>query len=416
MINKIILILFELGYGIKFNLIGEISISEIFLIATSFFYIKKINFRKNKEIGRFTILYTLLIVIQIITEIAIDNNFNSAAKGIAINILSYLHIIFLYTYLKKSRSLISFALLGLILRFIIFGKDIESINIEDSAFIALLKFTLVPILSYSLIFLASTTQKWKTEYIAITLGILLIILGARSGGGIIFMTGLLSYIKRASQQLHFANFKIVLIIASVSIYTSYCFYVNQVLEGKIRSGNSEQLFRAENPYNPINLLMMGRSEVFVGYQAFTDKPWTGWGAWPKDPGMKYHKLQAKINNGKYNIYNILYDEIPSHSVLIGIGMMNGIFALFTMMLIFIYIIYMAKKTLKTNDAYTYVTVAFLIDFIWTMLFSPQSAFRYVVPIEMAFILITYQKYFVFKRIHKKICKKSPLLLQETSKT
>lgn len=65
---------------------------------------------------------------------------------------------------------------------------------------------------------------------------------------------------------------------------------------------------------------------------------------------------------------------------------------------------MAKKTLKTNDAYTYVTVAFLIDFIWTMLFSPQSAFRYVVPIEMAFILITYQKYFVFKRIHKKYAK------------
>lgn len=58
--------------------------------------------------------------------------------------------------------------------------------------------------------------------------------------------------------------------------------------------------------------------------------------------------------------------------------------------IFVFTIKKAIFILKYEDPFITTVIILVIDFIWTMLFSPQSAFRYIVPIEIAFILCTYQ--------------------------
>lgn len=388
--DKLLLVLFELCFGIKINLIGVISPSELFLLISSFHYIRKIKPSHNKDLSLLTRLYIGLIIIQCITEAVTGNEFNNTAKGIAVNIVSYLHFTFLFFYFQKNRKLIVYAAIGYILKLIIFGMPLEDTpSLSDSAFIGFLKFTLVPILTYVFIIIPCVYKRINMSILLCTIGLGLIILGARSGGGIFFISGIINYSLQMKKKLHFKNLKAISILCGVLLYGTYCFYVQAVTNGEIKSGNTEQLLKAENPYNPINLLMVGRSEVFVGYVAFTDKLLTGWGAWAKDPNMKYHILQSYISNSIYNDANILNDEIPSHSVLIGSAMMNGIFAFILMLAIFIFTIKRGIYILKHGDPYTSVIIILLIDFIWTMCFSPQSAFRYITPIEMAFILCTY---------------------------
>lgn len=389
--DKLLLILFELCFGIKINLIGVISPSELFLLVSSFYYIYKLKISYNKDLTLLTRLYLGLIIIQLITETIIGNEFNNASRGIAVNVISYLHFCFLFYYFKKDRKLVAYAAIGYVLKIIIFGRELEETStLEDSAFIGFLKFSLVPILTYSFIAIACLYRKINMSLIMCIAGLGLIILGARSGGGIFFISGILNYALSIKKKLHLKNIKAIGIIGLFLLYGCYCSYVQAVKSGEITSGNTQQLLKTDNPYNPINLLMMGRSEVFVGYVAFTDKPLTGWGAWTKDPNMKYHMLQSSISNSKYNKNNISNDTIPSHSVLIGSAMMNGIFAFILMLNIFFFTIKRAIYILKNEDIYITAIIILLIDFIWTMCFSPQSAFRYITPIEIAFILCTYQ--------------------------
>lgn len=385
--EKLLLIFFELGFGFKFHFFGDFSITELFLLLSCPYYIRKIDYHKVNILRILTYIYMVLIFAQCISEISIGNSFNNAARGIAVNVFSYLHVIFLSYYFLKNRSNIAYLALGIVIRYSLMSNTdgIEGLH-EDLVFLRLLKFTLIPIIDYVLVYVYAKARFKNIEIFICFLGASLVVMGSRSGGGIIFIAGLLSYILRKNPNL---LIKRVWPIILFGLYGVYAYYVNLVLNGEIVSGNSAQLLNAGNPYNPVNLLAVGRSEVFVGFVAFMDRFWTGWGAWTSDPGMRYHIMQSVISNTIYNPANVLNDVIPSHSVLIGSGMMNGIFAFLMMLTIFVFILRKAIKLFNVPDRYTYVILFFTIDFLWHMLFSPQSAFRYILPLNMAFILISY---------------------------
>lgn len=56
----IIILLFELGFGIKFNIIGQISISELFLFVYVPFILSKVKWKKAVELRKITIAYVVL--------------------------------------------------------------------------------------------------------------------------------------------------------------------------------------------------------------------------------------------------------------------------------------------------------------------------------------------------------------------
>lgn len=141
------------------------------------------------------------------------------------------------------------------------------------------------------------------------------------------------------------------------------------------------------------MLITGRTETFVGYVAFIDKPLTGWGAWSKDPNWKYHILASYMGNkDDFNFANTnhIVDIIPSHSVIIGYAMQNGVFAFIAILLIILFVIRMALYSIKKNDYYNYALMYFLIVLCWNGLFSPLSHFRLSLPLYMSFILVRYQ--------------------------
>lgn len=391
----LILFLFELGFALKFNLIGVISISELFLL----FYVPivilpKVCWKRSKDLRSITVAYIVLLLFQMLSEYMVGNELTNSLKGIAITVVSYFHFIFLIYYLSKWKKLILVLLLSQIFMRLFSEVAVEEQTIEDvmhGEAAAYLKFYISPIVMLIFLCLSVMLTTKKFPLLFSFLGVILVVLGARSSGGMAFVAGLVTYM--ISHRLVVRNkkrFIISLVILCVIAYSCYVYYVNQVLSGAITSGNNRQLFLCENPYNPLELLMAGRSEMWVGWQAFMDKFWFGHGAWPYDSTGKYQRMMYAMHDNLRNMALDLHYMIPSHSVLVGSGMMNGICTFLAMgYILFFFVKRGVLSFIRCEKAYKLVLVYFVFNLLWTALFSPQSHFRLSMPIAFAIIFVIY---------------------------
>lgn len=392
----IIILLFELGFGIKLNLIGVISVSELFLlIFVPLFVLPKVKWNEAVGVKQVTMAYSALLGFQILSEFMVGNNLSSALKGIAITVVSYLHFMFLIYYLARLKLLILVLVVAQMARAVVFGTDIEEQSIEDvmsGEGATYLKFYISPIvISFSLAM--SMIFKYKNfALLHSMLGIVLIVLGSRSSGGIALATGLVTYMFEHRVLTYNKKFIVMSLVLGCMIgYAFYVYYVNRVLSGEITSGNSRQVFLCSNPYNPLELLMAGRSEVWIGWQAFMDNFWFGHGAWAYDSTGRYQRMMIALHGelSTFTRSQVSYHFlIPSHSVLIGSGMMNGVFAFLSMGVIVVY--FLRKGVLSfihCDDRYKLVLVNSVISLFWTALFSPQSHFRLTMPVAFAIIFV-----------------------------
>lgn len=397
--RTILILLFELGFGLKFNLVGMISISELFLlIFVPLYILPKVKWSGASSLKTITAAYSILLSFQILSEFIVGNGLPSTLKGLAITVVSYLHFMFLVYFLSGRKSLILALVIAQMAGKIIFGADIEEQSIEDvmqGEGATYLKFYISPIIASLSLALSIIFFRYKHFPLLFSLlGIALIVLGARSSGGIALATGLVTYMiehrvftyNRKALALSF------IIIIAVG-YSFYAYYVSRVLAGEITSGNSRQVFLCNNPYNPLELLMAGRSEAWVGWQAFMDKFWFGHGAWPYDSTGRYQRMMLAMQDGfsMFTRSQISYHFlIPSHSVLIGSGMMNGVFAFLSMGFIVFYFLKKGVQSfMRCDDRYKLVLVYYVINLLWTAMFSPQSHFRQSMPVAFAVIFIIY---------------------------
>lgn len=392
----IIILLFELGFGIKLNLIGVISVSELFLlIFVPLFVFPKVNWNEAVGVKQVTMAYVALLSFQILSEFMVGNNLSSALKGIAITVVSYLHFMFLIYYLARLKLLILVLVVAQMARAVVFGTDIEEQSIEDvmsGEGATYLKFYISPIvISFSLAM--SMIFKYKNfALLHSLLGIVLIVLGSRSSGGIALAAGLVTYMFEHRVLTYNKKFIVMSLVLGCMIgYAFYVYYVNRVLSGEITSGNSRQVFLCSNPYNPLELLMAGRSEVWIGWQAFMDNFWFGHGAWAYDSTGRYQRMMLALHGelSTFTRSQVSYHYlIPSHSVLIGSGMMNGVFAFLSMGVIVVYFIRKGVLSfIHCDDRYKLVLVNSVISLFWTALFSPQSHFRLTMPVAFAIIFV-----------------------------
>lgn len=387
MYDKIILLLLEIGFGVTFNIVGTISVSELLLIFTAFWYIKKGLFIQYPVLKTITRLYVGLLVSQVIAEYMVGNLLSNALKGFAVTIVSYLHFMFLFRYFIKDRKLIIYALIGMLIGGFIFGSPFEgNVNeVLEGQGAVFLKFYLAPLIINIVLLVSVYLKKRNISIFCIITGILFVILGARSSGISILLTGSFAYfVLFARGKINRNKFVGVTILVLLLGYGLYTVYVNGVLSDKITAGNSLQIKSLSNPYNPVNLLIMGRTETFVGWVAFMDEPLFGHGAWAIDKTRKYLALAFTLKDTEYRVEDL--DIIPSHSVLIGSGMQNGILAFLFMGYILLFFIKKGFKSINKSDPYIIITLSFIISIIWNGLFSPSSHFRLTLPLFFSFLL------------------------------
>lgn len=279
-----------------------------------------------------------------------------------------------------------------------FGSSIEeasSDEIIEGEGAAYLKFFIAPLMLAFLLFLS----RWHTSLVTIIyglLGLVFVVLGARSSGGVAFIAATIALITiHRPKLLSPKRIAIFLSCTALALYPLYVVYVNRVLDGEITSGNSEQLLRSENPYNPIELLKQGRVDAWAAWQAFMDKPLLGHGAWAYDKTRKYLYLEHEITGEKYNKERFMGKDflVPSHSVIINQGSQNGILAFCSILAIFFYLARIAILGFsRVPSKYALLLSAQFFTFWWNAIFSPPSHLRQTFPFLFAIFLTLYIKY------------------------
>lgn len=400
MINLILILLYAIGNQFEISLIGKMSISDVAVLC--FFLYLPTNRRMveklsdDKDIRTITILYGILFFIQAIAETMIDNNLESAAKSLAVTILSYLKFIFLWLLITRKRENIWWLFLFSCIATILFKDPLEEASVNDiiaGKGAAYMKFYLAP-LTADILLLLSLFIKNRIFYpLFISIGILIIILGARSIGLLLFLTGIIAFCIHHRDRINHITIYTWGISLTAICYALYVLYVNAVLSGSIVSGNSsEQLKTIDNPYNPISLLFTGRSESAAALVAISDSPWIGWGAWRSDPNFKYHKIQSKVLGERFDKDRADHHWLPTHSVILGAGVNNGVFAIFAISAIIIFFIYKGRKSLTSDNPYLYLVIFCIMELLWNGFFSPTSHFRNTFPEYFVYCLFSFKLY------------------------
>lgn len=391
----ILLILFEVGFALKFNLVGEISISELFLVFYSPFFLQRFIKSKNTSIRFLLFVYIFLLVSQILSESVVSNNMANSLKGIAITIVSFLHLSFLILIFSKNISDINFILIGLVIKMLCFRTE----DVAEDSFASLtavnndakfLKFYLAPIITYVLLYLSTVFRKHIAPLLMlVSMGF--IFLGARSMGLMLLLSTIMIYVLENKSRFNMRLALWCILGGVIFVYTLYVLYVNSVLKGEITAGNSSQILMLDNPYNPFELLLYGRHDFYGSWIAFKDSPIFGYGAWSKDITGYYNFLMAKWVHLDIPQYMLIGKGMPMHSVILGYGVMNGILSLISVSCLIFFVIRKGFYALKSLSAYSYIISYFIIALLWNGLFSPLSHFRLYLPLYMSFIFISYFK-------------------------
>lgn len=388
--------MFNILYGLKFNLIGQISVSELLLLISAPFIVKNYLEIKTNESKKILRLYLFLFLAQILLELFVGNKIENSLKSLATTLISFLHFAFITIILLKDFNYIKIILIGIILKILIFPtkyvSDISVIELDNATYV---KFFLGSLLCFGYLLIINL-RKWSKNKIIISaslLGLVLILLSARNLGLTVLIAAIMMLFLK-DKDLNTKALTIRLLVVAFSSYLMYYVYVGLVISGSIGSdSNRNQIVKNENPYNPIYLLMNGRAYTFVGMYAFMDKFWTGHGAWAEDKGYKYHFLLKQFNTSKKENIETFRNHIPSHSVIIGMGTRNGILAFSILLLIIGSILKLGFKSIPhTKDAsIKYLLYYSIVFIIWNGTFSPMGQLKNSLPLYFAICMTLFLK-------------------------
>lgn len=399
--NKIIFILSLVFLGVRVNLIGSISITEICVFIYSphlFKWVWKTNVPYLKKL---CILFFTLICAQILSEIMVGNNFTDALRGISVTFFAFLLFLFFLEKLCKNITLIKWIPLALLINIILWG---DQFNFADANEDTYFKFYVAPIICYIVCFLSMVSLKIvQNNILLIFLGASLIIIigGARSLGFSLLFSTLLIFIYKKCKTFNFKRIFPYVVLVFVAFQLFYALlYVPKISSGEWGSKqNREQLAQINNSINVLMMLFSARADFYVSYLAFLDKPLWGHGAWAKDVNLKYTNIQANLfPKDRKNTKLINRNEqhwVPVHSVVMGMGTRNGIFAFLLFLIIFIMIYHVGIKALLPESKYNAFLMYTLVESFQHLLFGPMAILKNYGSIAFAFFLSLY----CYKRIY-----------------
>lgn len=403
------LLIYELLKGVYISLIGSISIGDLMAVAIFPFLMKGNPIKNNPLLRKVSWLYLAYFTAQLISELALGNTLTNTAKGLSVTILSFVTVVYLFERLKNNIKLIPYIIFLEGVNALIFmnSADIASTGMQfDLTSVAFFKFKIVPIISnFSLVITYYLMKKNRVRMTALYLMFIVLLYvfnGSRSASLVLFICSIILFVK-SSTNLTTKHIPVIFLVGVVFTYSGYLYWVTNIKS--INENSSEQVERMTNIYNPFELLIQGRSEFFVGIQAFEDSFLWGHGSWALDKNMKYSNQIAKASLGYIpeNYGSSLGAvPIPSHSVLMGAGVNNGIFAFIAMLIIFIFFL---RKCItlfvKLYNSKYFIIIAYeLFMMIWTFFFSPTSHLRQSLPLIFIIILILTNRFSVaehFKR-------------------
>ncbi|MEM9360954.1 MAG: hypothetical protein AAGB04_32705 [Pseudomonadota bacterium] len=171
------------------------------------------------------------------------------------------------------------------------------------------------------------------------------------------------------------------LMAALAAYHIYVFAANS---GWL-SENANRKFETQVRQADVPLIVAGRSEVLVYFEAIFGSIVIGHGSWPRDAYYAEQLATARVEKGLSNNLAASADNsIPIHSHIFGswieAGILGGLFWLNVVFLI-------VKSLLKSSAGASPMRPLYLYGaalLLWDIFFSPFSGFR---RLETAFLIV-----------------------------
>lgn len=377
----------------RVNLIGSMSLTEIYVV-TQIPYLLKWLYGFGKQIPNLYKIvkgFYLLVGIQCLAEFVVGNSFTNAMKGITVTIMALFLMLFFLEKLVKDVSLIFYIPIARIVELIFFG---DQFGFAEAGEITYFKFYVAPIVANSVVAVSLIKKKWVQRNIYMLLmgaSLFIIIGGARSLGFSMFFTVFGLFLYNRYRTIRFKKLLPGLIISAIVVQLFLSFaYMPKVRSGEWGSEQNRNQFEKINwNSNIFMILFSARTDFFVSTIAFLDRPLWGFGSWAVDYTGKYRILQTELMGDDEKIDPKTFNYVPCHSVVMGKGVSNGVFAFGVFLWIFIKIYAIGLKGLRRNSIYNTFLLWTIISSFQLLMFGPPSVLKNNGAIAFALMFTLY---------------------------
>ncbi|MFY0256276.1 hypothetical protein ACDQ55_20240 [Chitinophaga sp. 30R24] len=407
----IIAFLYPILSYFRINLIGQFAVGD-FVVLFSFLDFKKTTrlFVTIADIKKIAIAYLVFLLAQMMSDWINHSDFVDMARGWANILMAILVTVFFIGLFNRNPKYFILFLLGSVLRYVLLG---DTNNLSNSAAdlyevsdMGIFKFRIAPMLNaLLLIFSWYLLQKSQKQYFNVIIlfilyGLFCMAFDFRSNGITFMLSALILYCRPYVRNTSLRKMLPYLFLSLLVFQGLYALYVSSVIKGEMGGEHSvKQIKMADNSYNPLNLILVGRSEFFVGLKAALDKPIFGQGSWAKDPLGYYTFMMLKLHGEDERFLALEKNMngqfiIPSHSVLIGAWMNAGVMGLLSVLYIFVLFINRSIRLLRNayfqKSAYYPILVYSLLNGIWVFFFSPLPEIKTDLAVIIAFVVAGHQ--------------------------
>ena len=380
---------YAIGASYTVSLVGEIYVSELLALAVLPFIRPHKIIKSSWMLRKVLFGYCIILTGLVISDYYNSSEINNYLRGSANIIFAGVNLIFLFIIIINApNTIITWLVTTVLVKFMLGEHSLENYTylIPENDF----KSKIVPYLEPSVILLgcllAIKSRRLPGPLFCVS-GAVMVIMGARSSGAVLLISGL-ALIMSGRKTLSKRKILVSGVLLGVLGVCAYLYYVDLVLSGNIASGVSHsvnQIRRMENPYNPIELLMLGRSQTFVALEAISERPVFGFGSWAPDIGGKYARLVAEMQNSERRLPVYYTPWIPSHSVLFTAWLWAGLLGLCGMLVVVSAVLRAILDNIRNNHYLSPAFYAFSIGFFWHLLFSPFGHVRTSFPITIAVV-------------------------------
>jgi hypothetical protein len=402
-INKsnIILIVYWFLNKVTINIIGQFILSEVFSIILFPFYSVKRLFQEFIGIKGIVLGFCALLFFQIVSDFINQTAFADFSRGWAAIIFSCLSFLTLSRFISLDNDGILVSLLSLFILNILFGRGTmdASLIAEDSNYF---KVRYTPFLNPLFLMISYFIYKYR-NYIStviwfILIGFFYFYMDARSNGLFYFFTGIILFFRQLKVDFNLRLLLFLVLIFGVGLL--YVLYVYSVLNLGFGGKNAfNQLSNSPNPFNPVWLLVYGRTEVIVLLSTIYDNPIFGSGSWAKDHSGLYANFASDFTGLKLQTDT---NVINPHSIFFGYWAFAGIGGFISILFIYLRLSKMYFKIYKSELQILYFPILtyFFCEITWMFLFSPIGEMRVSFPFIAALILIAFNYIYNFRNLNE----------------
>ena len=369
---------------VKINLIGNLFLCEVLILLCFALVLFNYKIYQKKIFLIFFSLYFFYTWGLFVSDIVNNSSFIDYSRGWAKQFFTFINILFFYFLFEKNKKNVDPLLLGFGVFYIIHAF-LDSNNF--SVFSVFIKFgglfgLYVVIVLILKKYFKSTFFFILVHGVNVLFFILSVLFVARSIAGIFILLTLLLWIIRFQKKKYKVPIlKIFLysFFVLISILYSFNFLsINNFFGDDARNKFEEQYVEG---FGPFGLIIGGRTEFIIAFEAIKNSPFLGHGSWASDYALtqKFYDLKKELNvPHSPQVFGDIYNKIPSHSHLTSawieagfLGFVFWLFILFSIAKILKYILYIDNK----NIVYLPIILLLCLWSTWDILFSPYGGER-----------------------------------------